>query len=206
MVTFLAVSACGGAGEPTGDGGYSIPQQSLSGSLNQAGEGERTFLEDGIVTFDEYEQAFFNMVACAEQSGVTIYGVRLTSRNQYHFQSTWPAEQAQEGHDAIEACKRTYFSEVDRMWSRSVVPTEAERQKEIDELAACMREVGVSLPVPASHEDILNYFMTSQVREGPAAECVFAAQDRTGDPLLGGVQRTPVPPPGLSSPTPTASP
>jgi hypothetical protein len=76
-----------------GADGYTLSEAELEASLKSAGTNERQYLEDGAVTFSDYEAAFLNFVSCAEARGVSFgEGPKLTARRKMLGAGCWWAE------------------------------------------------------------------------------------------------------------------
>lgn len=168
-----------------------IPTSAASIVASQAGEGERRFLEDGVVTFEEYELAFFNMIACVQGKGVNVSDVTLSPRRRYEFQASAPVGQIEDFPGVMNSCRSQYFNEVDRLWSRHTAPTQSEVDEVVREVLACMRAEGADIPETASREDVFNFFTAGggDVVYGPLGDCVIHTEERLGTGMVIGIGR-----------------
>lgn len=187
-----AVGACGGSsqGEP-GQAGVNVLDQpritpavtladliagppasvAVPGDANVAGDSDyqRAILDDGEVTFDEYERATFDAIACMRAAGIIVYapldperpgfrdGPALNKQGQYQY---FPAP-ASENADYVQfeadkqRCDGEYTSTVSYAWLRGTSLTYEDLQAARDAIAECLREAGYEVPEHPSGADMM---------------------------------------------------
>ncbi|MFV0407241.1 MAG: hypothetical protein ACK5LN_10530 [Propioniciclava sp.] len=107
--------------------------------LGTQSDEQREALQDGLVSYDEYQTSFERFVSCASSIGVTV--TLLGEENKvYNFQV--PAEELDALEAEYDACYATEFEEVDRMWQLSREDTSPLAQ----ELAECLRAWDLEVP------------------------------------------------------------
>jgi hypothetical protein len=115
-------------------------------------------LEDGALTFAEYESATFSTISCLEEGGIQVIhvepaavrslesqqpGPRLTKRGRYEFIVKIPAGQDLQAQTRNETrCREEFSSLVDLLWAEHLTPTEEELQALRDAVADCLRQQG----------------------------------------------------------------
>lgn len=139
---------------------YIIPQDQLNAWLEGASVRERPLIEDGVLSFKEYESAVLGTIACLEHSGLTVMhfpgygragvglpGPRLSSRGVYSYVATMtgsadnPPTRAAE---ATSSCKAG-SAQVEFMWAQHTAPSEVEKQAMRDQMAKCLIDAGVDV-------------------------------------------------------------
>lgn len=132
-VGVLLLTGCATAVEPTTETGpvtAAIPESGMSEEQTRA-------LEDGTVTFDEYQASFDRFVACAAQSNITISVDGEENRViEYHVGA------AESDSEAYLGCYVTEFQQVDESWQLSREDSSALSQ----ELATCLERWGLDVP------------------------------------------------------------
>jgi hypothetical protein len=174
----LLLASCGGSATSAASNGavpeqstvvesrqYVIPKDRLNETLGRASPQERQFLEDGVVTFPEYEKATFDSIKCFTDRGFTIYpgddlgpqvdGPRLTTRGTYSWSPASPPGYNVTRLSAdIAACKTPYDT-INFLWASITSPSAQEVQQARVELARCLRSLGYDAPDDASGLDVM---------------------------------------------------
>lgn len=140
-VGLLATAACGGQ-----ETGPRLPE-GLAEALETTSEFQRNLLQDGELTYEEYETSVLATVQCLQEHGVTISvepravaGRRL----EFVYESTEANDASVSS--AYDSCYIKYQNLVDIAWFQQTRPTEALLATARAALAACIREAGVPLP------------------------------------------------------------
>jgi hypothetical protein len=156
---------------------------------------QRAFLEDGVLTFAEYEAATLAYLQCLEDKGVIVQyddgkelkdGPALSPRGQYLFTTTLPHRPEKRAtlseFRAIESACGTEFADVVfQLWAEHVAPTQQELAAARDALGACLRGAGLDVPEHPSSTDF-----------GPVAssihyrDCSRQVSEEFGIPGFGG--------------------
>lgn len=150
----VMVAACGDGDANDLSGEYEIPPGLLEQHLEDASEFQRELIEDGIITFADYERAVYATVACLEERGVDVVeGPELTGRNVYQF--TYAADDREQGPVVYWECYEEHQVVIDRVWAGTGQenPTEEELEEARAALEACLRGAGIDLPGGASSAD-----------------------------------------------------
>ncbi|MCC6960225.1 MAG: hypothetical protein IT301_10295 [Dehalococcoidia bacterium] len=173
-------------------GPYTIPPAQLTGWLAVASERERPLLEDGVLTFAEYQSAVLDAVACIERGGVKVVhfpgygrggvgepGPRLSSRGVYSYAGSVQGSSGSVPADAarvVADCKAG-SAQVEFIWAQHTAPSEVELQAMRDAMAVCLREAGAS--VPEAHPSDVQLKAAKQHGASDQAywTCQFAAAD-----------------------------
>ncbi len=164
--------ACGGDSRSGHEGPKTAPPPpSLASGV---GGVDRSFqakiLNDGQVTFAEYDEAFLAYVSCAGQRGwVPVAPPRLTSRRLYDYQFTRPnsdpaagASERARWEGDLRTCEAMFFDEVQRAWVVKTAPSQQELQAARDALGACLRDAQVSdVPAHPTAEDWERFIVVS---------------------------------------------
>lgn len=162
----LLAPACGGQehNEP-------VPPD-LAEALRGTSEFQRERLQDGKLTYEEYESAVLATVQCLRDRGVVIsVEPRRASGNLLQFAWASTAETDAAGWPAYESCYREHQALIDLLWSQQNQPSEETVQRARAALADCLREAGEDLPENPASAD----FRRLAIAGHPA---VFACQHK----------------------------
>jgi hypothetical protein len=141
-------------------GSFTIPPDRLQESLRAASDLERPWLEDGVITFAEYEQYAFAKMACLEEGGLTVAhmitfgrggesipGPLLTKRGEYQFHAVGARGAPYNEVKAASVRCQNLAPIVQFFWQAvHTQPTEKEFQEHRKAIAACIRESGHNAP------------------------------------------------------------
>ncbi len=118
---------------------------------------QRAIIEDGVVTFAEYESAMYAVMACVEAHGIEIVGGLTAdpSGKQLGFATRlgMDFEEARENGRKTQQCHNQYAGVVTMLWAFQNQPTEQQRQEARAALDACLREAGAPLPEDPAPQD-----------------------------------------------------
>ncbi len=181
-------------------GRFAIPSDRNGAVMRAASDYERTLLNDGMLTFSEYEAAALATFKCIEIEGLIIVhfesygtsdlaaakpGPRLSGRGKYLYGIGDPREDpASEMSAVVENCRTQYFTTVEFLWVEHIAPSVKEAQEIRDFVAACVRAAGHSAPNhPSETELAVVAFPPDGVpREAPAPpwfrDCSLAAAEK----------------------------
>lgn len=149
-------------------GSFVIPPGQLATAMEAATKVERPILEDGVISFSEYERLTFAALACLEEGGLAPMhypsisrtdgaqpGPLLTSRGEYiFFAQATPGQAYADGRRVWDECTKVAPT-VEFYWTAiKTEPTEAERQAHRDSIAACLRNSGHDAPEHPSKHDL----------------------------------------------------
>ncbi len=110
----------------------------------------RQVLEDGVITFPEYEASVLAMAACVRDVGGVFSRPdqpRLSWRGLYTYSTGFP-EAVPGAQAAVAGCVDRHVGILDLFWKELTNPTKAEELQAMNALAACMREFGLGDRVP----------------------------------------------------------
>jgi len=120
---------------------------------------QREMLEDGEVTFDEYERAVLAAMQCLRDAGIRTAGPDLVDGRFYTFDFAEGDDPARTD-DVLAGCEEEYLSEVEWAWSEaSRTPQDDERHEQFyGGVADCLRRNGVDIEdsSPASLSAVLD--------------------------------------------------
>jgi hypothetical protein len=117
-------------------------------------------MKDGRLTFSEYEQAFFAMVQCVEEAGLTVLETPQVSADEAYYLAIWyPDRQSLDtGQPAADRCRLEDFEFVDRVWAqRDPGKYETIYATALAGLAGCVRDRGLALPEQPELDDLHRY-------------------------------------------------
>lgn len=166
LISFSASMACdsGSDGTPANDplsqsDSIRLSSQQREESMAFASDFEKPFLQDGVITFQEYEQATFAAIECFKSSGFSIgpgdgpevpdgiSGPRLTKRGKYTYNPVSPPNYSIEQFGAAVAeCKTKHSGVIDFFWAVKSAPSETELQDARKAIGVCLRESGREVP------------------------------------------------------------
>lgn len=156
---------------------------------------QRSILEDGELTFAEYERATLGFLSCVEDGGVIVRhvegdryaeGPELTSRGQYRFSLYLPNRDGKpatvdEMRGLETRCGVEFTTVIQQLWAEHIAPSETELAAAREALALCLRAEGFEIPEPPSSEDF------GAAASSPAyATCSSAVAEQFGIPGFGG--------------------
>lgn len=141
LILLLLVSACGGQEKQK-------PEVSgLTEALQGTSDFQRERLQDGKLTYEEYESAVLATVKCLRDRGVVIsVEPRRVAGNRIEFAYASNDATDDAASSAYDACYRDYQTLVDIVWFQQNQPSEETVQRARQALAACLREAGADLP------------------------------------------------------------
>lgn len=168
----------GGTVEPSIAGGphdefgvFVLAPGQLAAAMNQEGISayQKNLIQDGRLTFAEYESAAFATVDCLEKAGFTVFhvsgeleydrsqatpGPGLSARGRYKFDAGAAPSQRAELAEASGQCRAEYFDLVDLLWAEHTAPSEQDLQLGREMIAACLREKGLLVPDNPSQQEL----------------------------------------------------
>jgi hypothetical protein len=168
IVTVAMLASCGSA-EPSGADGETLSSgvnvdTTVKLTQSEVLEIQRTssefqvgLLQDGLLTFSEYEEAFLAMVQCVEAAGLTLVErPQLTAEEKYYLLLWYRDRQEMErDQPKADACRAEYFESIDRTWARRDPSAYASMYASaLEALKACLSEAGSDLPEKPSLDDL----------------------------------------------------
>lgn len=158
VLVSLLGAACQSA--PAAPEGFSAYAQNLATSVSPF---QAEILEDGEVTFSEYERAMRATRQCLIDTGWEVSEVREHPRDGWSLLFT--IEWDYDGDDAREArlsaqidvdfmkCASEYHESVEVAYRKTLIPSDEERQEEMNKLLACLESEGVTgIPADADQQ------------------------------------------------------
>jgi hypothetical protein len=173
-VLVLLAAACGGGEQPDGEtsgergrspiavGPGTVDSLRADGTASEVLE----LMEDGDLTFEEYEQTVFSYMRCMEDFGFEAvsnfprltpwgtYQVRIAS---FSFGERGIAPGEVSAHS--QECERSYRRGISRLWELRHQPTELELQDARKAFARCLRERGIDVEGDPGQSAISAQFM-----------------------------------------------
>lgn len=178
IVTVAMLASCGSA-EPSGADGdtlssgvnvdttVKLTQSKVLEIQRTSSEFQVGLLQDGVLTFSEYESAILAAVRCEEAAGFKILafpipgkpgrpGPELSTRGEYQYvqASDDGADRAELG-AALQRCEEEYVSIVKPLWAEHVAPTASELQGARNEIGSCLRDQGVAVSRQPSGDELM---------------------------------------------------
>ncbi len=107
---------------------------------------QRDLLEDGEISFADYEAAVFGFAQCVEESGLEfgeqpMYNA-ATRKFEYSILTGTTMDEARSGSAKIGNCATSYLSSIQAVWNWNNRPTEGELQQAGVAWKACLRDGG----------------------------------------------------------------
>lgn len=142
----------------------------------------KEIVEDDRITFAEYEASVLAMADCVRDSGGVFLRPdqpRLSWRGLYTytvgFRESVPGAQAQ-----VSGCVEEHVGYLDLFWKEFVSPSETEIQSAMDDLAACMKSVGLERVIPAGRTR-QEFEELGPILQGEEQTLYFGCAGRIGD-------------------------
>lgn len=135
LLCLLATACSGDAAEP--GSGAVAGDEAASGF-------QADILEDGEVTFGEFEAAVAAYSSCLEELGVAVEAEYSDTNESFDYTFTLPGGDVGAALEAPEAvaCHEEYVSRVELVWADQVGPSAEEDRAFYEAIAACMRAQG----------------------------------------------------------------
>lgn len=150
VVLFVSISAC--ATSATEEVGLAEePSQMAQLGMRDGSQFQQTILEDGKVSYAEYERAYDAAVSCMRDAGLVVVGPLSIMAGRYLTYSVRDGEGADR---AMVSCEEQHLDYVGAVWSEQQLPTGEEAERVRDDYADCLRSLGVDVPRDASLQDI----------------------------------------------------
>ncbi|MGB4861239.1 MAG: hypothetical protein WBO97_02165, partial [Tepidiformaceae bacterium] len=112
----------------------------------------RQVLEDGVITFPEYEASVLAMAACVRDAGGVFSRPdqpRLSWRGLYTYSTGFP-EAVPGAQAAVSGCVDRHVGILDLFWKELVSPSAKDIADAMAAMALCMRDNGLGTLVPES--------------------------------------------------------
>ncbi|MGH2608737.1 MAG: hypothetical protein ACRDHF_06560 [Tepidiformaceae bacterium] len=153
-----------------------FPQLVLSGEppAGNPSSAERTAMEDGVVSWEEYHSLVSGTVACLEGAGFTVVhftqvakglfgsttaldsaqpGIQITAQGRIDYVASGGSSRVEGNAAAAEGCMRN-SAVVEALWEVHTAPTESELQAGMDDIGECLRQAGIDVPIHPSRDDL----------------------------------------------------
>lgn len=132
-------------------------------------------IDDRIVTFSEYEQAFFAMLQCFREKGVPVKGEpTLDVAMHYSYTLTYRTQDAAAVRQRANECSAEYFEPISRAWG-AFKPRDFDLKMETarEWIASCMRSRGVDVKGTPSSEEMRQFLISENA---DYLQCLFLAK------------------------------
>lgn len=114
------------------------------GRPSSAAERASDVLEDGVITFSEYEHEVFRFVDCIDSAEYEVVGLELRDVAQV-YQYQVPAAAVDDG--TFDACYEPHLATVDELWQTRFSPgVDVAPAQQLVDLRVCLAEIGYSAP------------------------------------------------------------
>ncbi|PPF14167.1 hypothetical protein C5C31_04925 [Rathayibacter rathayi] len=174
VLAAAALAGCSAApaeptpGQPMGAGQI----RALAQEEGEAGHAQQqAALEDGAVTFQEYDEAFARLEACLTDHGVTVEGpvVSPVDGVRYEFSSDFGSREQSAALSDIDECNAVHWASVAKAYELS--QPQSMDPPLVEATSACLRARGLD---PAPEADVVAEFVTSVGEENGDAvlDCV----------------------------------
>ncbi|WP_454293498.1 hypothetical protein [Salana multivorans] len=152
-VALVATAACGADDDPDG-------ANDLDWYLENAPANQRVLLEDGELTYAEYEQAVISARDCVIEAGYEPGPIELTQGLLgYEIEVDYTGESDPEAADQrfleiTDSCWNDNTGLVSMFWAQTLVLDRDEKEAMRPEVIACLNDAGLDLPDNASDDQI----------------------------------------------------
>lgn len=166
-----SVSTTATSTRPGEFGVFVLPAGQLAAAMDQEdlSSYQRDLIEDGRLTFAEYEAAAFATVDCLERAGYTVFhvpgelehdrtnatpGPGLSARGRYKFDVGAASSERAGLLEASGRCRAEYFDLLDLIWAEHTAPSEQDLQRGRAMIGACLRDKGLTIPDNPSQQEL----------------------------------------------------
>jgi len=113
-------------------------------------------IQDGEITFADYEQAAAAYIRCAKEAGASLTKdpPELTAMRTYFLEVTLPTADAATIQASLAQCNQEYLDTVETEWAKFNAPSESYLQEARDALGSCLQSVGVEIGDHPSSQDL----------------------------------------------------
>jgi hypothetical protein len=148
IVFVLVAAACSGSGAPD-------VSPTVLGFLDRLGDdvpvSQAVALEDGVVTFEEYEAAFERTVVCLRDSGIVVDGPKPLNGDRF---LTFSYQGGIDDGEADGPCRSEHLDLIDTLWNLQSIPTEEELVQIVTDYRDCVVAAGVPVDEGATMEEL----------------------------------------------------
>ena len=130
---------------------------SSSSAIARAPAFQKAILQDGTVTFDEYQKSVFATIQCAKDHGAKILtGPTLGPGKKYVYTyAMGDGASADSGQAAYMDCFNQYENLIDIAWTYETKPTQEQSNKARAALITCLQQAGLTVPGSPAPSDFL---------------------------------------------------
>lgn len=147
---------------------------------------QREALQDGVLTFAEYESAVLQMASCVEDSGGEVK-LDLNVRGGYKHIISYPIDRTDVA-AAVQKCVTDSLSVIEQLWAEVTAVPELDLQTAMVEMRTCLIDRGFpDPPVTSEPSDFRLYMRTlnsrgefSEERMTEYQECAQRVEDKWG--------------------------
>jgi hypothetical protein len=179
----LPLAACASGDPADGESEFlrALPPDLGGADLTLLGSVEQLIpLADGYLSFGEYEQAFFAMIACLESEGLSFVSepsIDSDGTTNTLIDAGPTDESLRQTQEVFSACRYEHFSIVQAAWAWKTRLTEEEVNVARRHLAECLRERDIDISdIPS--DDELDRLMETQ--PDVVIECSWKVEEETG--------------------------
>lgn len=185
VVLLFTLSACSQDDNAGDRDGFSIADLPFAGEFDHASDYQKALVEDGTLTFQEYEAAIAATVGCLKDIGFIVAedAMKLNSRSQYTYSATLPDQDQERLMTEADECTNRFARPTAGAWEWFTRPTEQEIAAGRAALAACLAEANVDVGSdPASQE----FAQIAASGNQDYQRCIVQVQEEYALPNFGG--------------------
>lgn len=147
----------------------------LAAFREQATEEQRPYFDDGVVTFEEYEEAVFATVTCLEGSGY-VAEAQLAADGFYQYIVRVDDESDQSDMDrSVDDCRAQWSAQVELAFQSAAGP-ERDDIPAVEATIACLRDAGEPPLTGTSVQQLFDFIQTLP-SDSPARGCAELLPD-----------------------------
>lgn len=165
----LGFTACSSGGEaslpgtataPAGNDWVKVPVGMVEEMRRQSTPFQVELVEDGRLTFSEYEKAFFADVQCVTEAGILVPKTPAVSADQQFVLETFypDRESLERGLPEEARCRNTYLEWIERAWRSDMGRYQQVYDEARRALGRCARSAGLDLPEFPTADDTKPFF------------------------------------------------
>ncbi len=103
------------------------------------------YLEDGVVTFEEYEAAMLTTVRCVEEAGFSATISQEGTLLRVRGGAVSSLSESRRWGEVYNKCWEQYSDDVEALWQAQNAPSEAERREQEGRVLECVRDANIEV-------------------------------------------------------------
>ncbi len=146
----------------------------ISRGLAEAPDTQKRMLEDGIVSFPEYESAILATIGCLQDAGIAVTEIARSPDGEtieYTYGGV-PESELDALDDTYDRCRNEHSVYVEELYSVQNAESNEQYQERLASAHACIGELGIDLPESSTLADLVDLIAADPVG---VSECLESA-------------------------------